>query len=316
MTDKLATSTADLRALLIAEGERLRPELHRYCARLMGSVIEGEDIVQDTLTKVLAVANHAPDPTTPRAWLFRVAHNRAMDVLRSRAVRATEPIDMAFDLADQDVLDPEEKIIRDEAIAMAVSRFADLPARQRAVVVLKDVLGESLADIAVLLELSVDAVKANLARGRSGLREINRVAEARPANQPVSDAVARYIALFNRGDWSSLRVLLADDVRLNQATHPPRKGAANVGMFFSTYAKIEGVWLRPGRLEGREVIAVFEGRAAPRPAYIMWLEWADGQITSIRDYRYTRYILEGAKLELLPEAPGPAYIGHTVVSRP
>lgn len=304
MTDELATSTADLRALLIAEGERLRPELHRYCARLMGSVIEGEDIVQDTLTKVLTVADHAPDLTTPRAWLFRVAHNRAMDVLRSRVVRATEPINMAFDLADQDVLDPEEQIMRNEAIAMAVSRFADLPVRQRAVVVLKDVLGESLAEIAVLLDLSVDAVKAHLARGRLGLREINRVVEARPVNPPVSDAVARYVALFNRRDWSSLRALLADDVRLNQATHSPRKGAANVGMFFGTYAKIDGIWLRPARLEEREIIAVFEGRAAPRPAYIMWLEWADGQIAFIRDYRYTRYILDGAALELLPEAQG------------
>jgi RNA polymerase sigma-70 factor (ECF subfamily) len=270
----------------------------------MGSVIEGEDIVQDTLTKVLTVAENAPDLTTPRGWLFRVAHNRAMDVLRSRAVRATEPIDMAFNLADQDVLDPEEQIMRDEAIAMAVSRFADLPVRQRAVVVLKDVLGESLADIAALLDLSVDAVKAHLARGRSGLREISRIAEARPVDPPVSDDVARYVALFNRRDWSSLRALLADDVRLNQATHPPRKGAANVGMFFGTYAKIDGVWLQPARLEGREVIAVFEGRAAARLAYIMWLEWVDGQITSIRDYRYTRYILDGADLELLPEPPG------------
>ncbi len=302
MTSDPATSISDLRAVLVAEAEFLRPELHRYCARLLGSVIDGEDVVQDTLAKVLTLLDDLPKLSTPRAWLFRVAHNRALDVLRSRAVRAAESIDAAYDLADESALDPEEQFLRQEAIETAVSRFADLPIRQRAVVVLKDVLGEPLSDIAILLELSVDAVKAHLSRGRAALRAINRNADVQRDARPASDDIARYVALFNRRDWSSLRALLADDVRLNQATYPPRRGAADVGMFFSTYAKIDGVWLQPARLEGREVVAVFERRGDPRPAYFMWLEWMDGQITTIRDYRYVRYVREGAEVELLPKA--------------
>ena len=114
--------------------------------------------------------------------------------------------------------------------------------------------------------------------------------------------MARYVALFNQRDWDGLRALLADDVKLNQSTHPLRVGRADVGMFFTIYAKIDGVWLAPGWLEGREVIAVFEDRADPKPSYVMWLEWRDGRISFIRDYRYVRYVLADAELTLAPDA--------------
>ena len=73
-------------------------------------------------------------------------------------------------------------------------------------------------------------------------------------------------------------------------------------MFFTIYAKIDGVWLAPAWLEGREVIAVFEDRADPKPSYMMWLEWRDGRISFIRDYRYVRYVTADAELTLAPEA--------------
>jgi hypothetical protein len=110
--------------------------------------------------------------------------------------------------------------------------------------------------------------------------------------------VARYVALFNRQDWDGLRALLADDVKLNQATYPLRIGRADVGMFFSIYAKMDGVWLAAAWLDDREVIAVFESRDDPKPTYLMWLEWRDGQISLIRDYRYVRYVAAEAELVL------------------
>ena len=75
-------------------------------------------------------------------------------------------------------------------------------------------------------------------------------------------------------------------------------------MFFTLYAKIDRVSLAPAWLEGREVIAVFEDRADPKPSYIMWLEWRDGRISFIRDYRYVRYVTADAELTLAPE-PSP-----------
>ncbi len=293
---------ADRRAELLALAGELRPELHRYCSRLMGSVIEGEDVVQDTLAKAFIALDGLSETPPLRAWLFRVAHNRALDLLRSKAVRASEPIEAAQNVIDEANPDPLEGLMRQEAVRTAVSRFAELPILQRSVLILKDILDEPLADIALLLDLTVDSVKAHLARGRARLREINGKASQFPEIKPPSTAVARYVALFNQRDWDGLRALLADDVKLNQSTHPVRVGSADVGMFFSIYAKIDGVWLAPARLEGREVIAVFENRLDARPSYFMWLEWRGDEITFIRDYKYVRYVMADAELTFAPDA--------------
>ena len=302
MSVERISAHGDHRARLLALADELRPELHRYCARLMGSVIEGEDVVQDTLVRAFVALPDLQEAPPLRAWLFRIAHNRALDLLRSRAVRKAEPIDAASDVADSASPDPVEMLMRREAVNTAVSRFAELPTLQRSVVILKDVLDESLIEIAGLLDLTVDAVKGHLARGRARLRQINEQAGPPPEARPASAAVTRYAELFNQRDWDSLRALLADDVKLNQSSHPPRIGRADAGLFFTIYAKSEGVWLAPAWLEGREVIAVFEDRADPKPSYMMWLEWRDGRISFIRDYRHVRYVAADAELVLAPEA--------------
>ncbi|HLZ84503.1 MAG TPA: sigma-70 family RNA polymerase sigma factor [Caulobacteraceae bacterium] len=301
MTEGDASPTPDRRAGLLALAGELRPELHRYCARLMGSVIDGEDVVQDALVRALAALQDLEETPPLRPWLFRIAHNRALDLLRGRAVRRAEPIEAASEVADPANPDPVEVLMRQEAVKTAVSRFVELPTLQRSVVILKDVLGEPLIDIAALLDLTVDAVKGHLARGRARLREIN--AQPRPLAQarPASAAVARYVALFNQRDWDGLRALLADDVKLDQSSYPLRVGRADVGLFFTLYAEIAGVRLAPAWLEGREVIAVFEDRADPKPGYIMWLEWRGGRISFIHDYRHVPYVAADAELTLAPE---------------
>jgi RNA polymerase sigma factor (sigma-70 family) len=267
----------------------------------MGSVIDGEDVVQDTLARALVALDEIKDMPQLRPWLFRIAHNRALDLLRSRAVRRAEPIEAASDVADEASADPMETLMRQEAVETAVSRFAELPLMQRSVVILKDVLDESLKDIADLLDLTVDAVKAHLARGRARLAEINAQATTLAAARPVSEAVARYVAMFNTQNWEGLRALLADDVKLHQSTYPVRLGSAEVGRFFTIYAAFRGVRLQPAWVEGREVIAVFEPGAGATPSYFMWLEWKDGRISFIHDYRYSRYIVDEAKLLLAPD---------------
>ncbi|MES2070560.1 MAG: sigma-70 family RNA polymerase sigma factor [Pseudomonadota bacterium] len=313
MSTGLPSPNENRRAEILAVAGQLRPELHRYCARLMGSVIDGEDVVQDTLVRAFEALQDLDQTTPLRPWLFRIAHNRALDLLRSRAVRKAEPLAAAPDMIDPATPDPMEILMRQEAVKTAVSRFVELPLLQRSVVILKDVLDESLLEIAALLGLTVDAVKGHLARGRARLREINAQGGALPDGRPASDAVAHYAALFNQRDWDGLRALLADDVKLNQSTHPLRAGAADVGLFFTIYAKIDGVRLAPAWLEGREVIAVFEDPADPKPSYIMWLEWRDGRISFIRDYRYSRYVAADAELvlALVPQAKPPgAAAGH------
>jgi RNA polymerase sigma factor (sigma-70 family) len=293
-----SSSNPDRRAEFLALAGDLRGELHRYCARLTGSVIDGEDVVQDAFARALVALGEIEEMPQLRPWLFRIAHNRALDLLRSRTLRKAEPIEAASGVADESSADPMEVLMRQEAVETAVSRFAELPLPHRSVVILKDVLDESLKDIAELLDLTVDAVKAHLARGRARLREINAHAATLAEARPASAAVARYVALFNTQNWDGLRALLADDVKLHQSTYPMRVGAADVGMFFTIYAKFQGVRLAPAWVEGREVIAVYENGADEKPSYFMWLEWRGEQISFIRDYRYARYVVDGADLAL------------------
>ena len=302
MSTTQTPSSDERQAQLVALAAELRPELHRYCARLMGSVIEGEDVVQDTLVRALAAMPSLDEATPLRPWLFRIAHNRALDLLRGRVLRQTDSMESAADVADPAHLDPVEMLMRQQAVKTAVSRFAELPVLQRSVVILKDVLDESLTEIAALLDLTVDAVKGHLARGRARLREINATAVALPAAPTASAAVLRYVALFNQRDWDGLRALLADDVKLNQSSYPVRTGKADVGMFFTIYARSDAVWLAPAWLEGREVIAVFDDRADTKPSYVMWLEWRDDRVSYIHDYRHVRYVAADAELTIAADA--------------
>jgi hypothetical protein len=196
-------------------------------------------------------------------------------------------------------------MMRREAVETAVSRFVELPTMQRSVVILRDVLDQSLEEIAAMLDLTVNAVKAHLARGRVRLKTINAEAPAKSAPRPPSPAVARYVALFNQRNWDALREMLADDVRLVQSTYPLRAGAADVGMFFGIYSRGAPVRLAPAWLDGREVIAVYDDAAAVKPSYLMWVEWTNGRISFIRDYKYVRYVVDDAELILAPNTAPP-----------
>ncbi len=282
---------------LLALAAEVRPELHRYCSRLMGSIVDGEDVVQDTFVRALQALPELDEDTPLRPWIFRIAHNRALDLIRSRAIRMSEPLEAALEIVDAAGNDPVEMLMRQDVVKTAVTHFAELPILQRSAVILKDVLDESLLEIAELLDLSVDAVKGHLSRGRARLKEINARAQALPEALVPSAATSLYIRLFNQRDWDGLRALLAEDVRLNQSSYPLRVGRANVGLFFSIYARSPQVRLAPARLEGREVIAVFEDPESSKPSYMMWLEWRDGLISFIHDYRHVRYVVADAELE-------------------
>ena len=158
-------STAfDLERLLVA----MRPRLHRYCARMVGSVIDGEDVLQDALTKAVEAHASAGSVGNPEGWLFRIAHNTALDFLRRRnrqeALRGLAEVDM---IADQ--LDAVESR---QIAATSLRTFMRLPVAQRSSVILMDVLGCSLKEICQVMDCSLPAAKAALHRGRAQLREI------------------------------------------------------------------------------------------------------------------------------------------------
>ena len=287
--------TALSREQFLALVADVRPELHRYCARMTGSIADGEDIVQDTLLRAFDALRDVAEVPNLRPWLFRIARNRAIDHLRSYDHRMRNSLDDTDEPIATD--DPEDALARDEAVRAAVAWFVELPAAQRSCVILKDVLGHSIDEIADLTSLSVAAAKAALHRGRVRLREVQRRAAAEPA--PVrtgSLTTARYAALFNARDWDRVRAMLAEDVRLHVVDISKRAGKAEVGTYFTKYAGFAGWRLAPAWLDGREVLAVFQDEGAT-PAYFVELEVRGDQIAGIRDFRHVPYIAREARFE-------------------
>jgi len=274
----------------------VRPDLHRYCARMTGSVADGEDIVQDNLSRAyyaLSEMEHVPEL---RPWLFQIAHNRALDHLRRYERRMSEPLDRVLESALHGASDPEEQLAHEQARRAAISRFVELVPAQRSAVILKDVLGHSLAELAQLMSVSEPAAKALLHRGRERLKVLADTTPEEPkmAARAASPGIARYVALFNARDWDGVRALLAEDVRLDLVSRAQRSGR-EVASYVSNYAQVSDWHLVPGSLDGREIIVVFRNRNDARPSYFVELEFAGDQVKKIRDFRYVPYILAEAR---------------------
>jgi RNA polymerase sigma-70 factor (ECF subfamily) len=267
--------------------ESVRPELHRYCARLTGSVIEGEDIVQDALAKAFYALSLQAEVPALRPWLFRIAHNQAMDFLKSHGRKYTEVRDDWDDVASFEEK-PDAAIVR-----AALAHFLVLPVSQRSAVILKDVLGHSLEEAAETMGTTVLAVKGALVRGRARLLEAAR--EEVESSAALRADLERYASLFNARDWDAVRKLVREDCRLDLVSKSQRRGK-EVGMYFGNYEKAN-VALRVVRLEGRLALAAHPG-GADRPAYFILLEWQDGGIREIRDYRYVPYIVAEADFDI------------------
>src|SRR6201989_3237935 len=134
----------------------LRPKLHRYCARMTGSVIDGEDVLQDALIKAVEAFASAGPLRNPEGWLFRIAHNTALDFLRRRnrqqALHSGEEVDM--------IAAPAAPVVNRQIAGASLRTFMRLPVAQRSSVILMDVLGCSLQEACEVMDFSLPAVKA------------------------------------------------------------------------------------------------------------------------------------------------------------
>jgi len=279
----------------------LRPKLHRYCARMTGSVFDGEDAVQDTLLKALESFPGFDALDHPQAWLFRVAHNAVMDLLRARARHAATAQESEMD----DIADPATPLEDRFAASAALGAFMQLAPAQRSSVILMDVLGYSLQEVCAITDRTLPAVKATLHRGRTRLREVG--AEAFETERPkvtLSSAdrilLANYIERFNARDFDAVRDMLADEVRLDLVARTRMNGKAQVGNYLHNYAQARDWRLVLGVVEGRAAALVCSPDAEiARPMYFVLLRWDAERLAEIRDFRYARYVLDGADLQVL-----------------
>src|SRR5215469_13019795 len=170
----------------------LRPSLHRYCTRMTGSVMDGEDVVQEALFEAYRKLDKFDDSRPIKPWLFRIAHNRCIDFLRRRGVREEAEVVAAMPEAVQ----PAEPALGN---GKAVEHLViTLPPKERACVLLKDVFDYSLEEIAELVESTVGGVKSALNRARTKLAESSpEWKAARSASPELRRIMQLYIERFN-----------------------------------------------------------------------------------------------------------------------
>jgi RNA polymerase sigma-70 factor, ECF subfamily len=278
---------------------KLRPKLHRYCARMTGSAVDGEDIVQDALIKALAALPNVGVLDNPEGWLFRIAHNTALDFLRRRARGPMMQNDEALEmLAAPDSPDQDQEIA-----AMSLRTFMRLPALQRSAVILKDVLGHSLEEVASITGASEAAAKSALQRGRVRLREFAE--EPADVSLPMlSDGMrarlTTYVEGFKTGDFDTVRAMLADDVKLDLVAKLRRQGRSAVGEYYGAYAAAKQWAYAAGVVDGGAAMLVYDREISlGTPAYFVALDFEGDRVVSIHDFLYARYAMDSVDLSPL-----------------
>jgi len=292
--------------------EQHRRELMGYCYRMLGSTFEAEDAVQETLVRAWRGFERFEGRAALRSWLYRIATNACLDMLKGRERRA-RPMDLGParepDLAQLAALPeatwiqpvPDGRIVSDEgdpadvAVARETIRLAfvaalqHLPPRQRAVLILCEVLRWQAAEVAELLDSTVASVNSALQRARATLAASDAAAGGPmpPLDKSGRELLARYVQAFERYDMEALTALIHEDATQSM---PP------YDLWLSGRDDIFRWWLGPGAgCRGSRVIPTTAANGAPafgqyKPSdgadgYEPWalqvLELADGRIVEL-----------------------------------
>ncbi|MFH9863529.1 sigma-70 family RNA polymerase sigma factor [Streptomyces sp. NPDC017202] len=331
MSDSTAT-VEDLDARL----ERHRVELTGYCYRMLGSSFEAEDAVQNTLVRAWRSYDRFEGRSSLRSWLYRIATNVCLDMLSAGSKRA-RPMDLSEStplaraalsprpdhtwlepVPDARVLptveDPAEAAVAKESVRLAfVAALQQLPPKQRAVLILREVLAWRASEVAELLETSVASVNSALQRARATLAErADSAADAAvsdPLDEEQQKLLERYVAAFEGYDMSALTALLHEDAVM---TMPPfdlwLTGHDDIAGFMTTIGSAcEGSRLLPVQVNGLPGFAQYKPdpeRGGYTPWAVQVLEISDGRLTGFHFFLDTQrwFPLFGVPLHLEAES--------------
>jgi RNA polymerase sigma-70 factor (TIGR02960 family) len=267
--------------------EAHRRELHVHCYRILGSVQDAEDLVQETLLAAWRGLDGFEGRASPRSWLYSIATNRCLNALRDRGrrvhglapppvgapepprpTRLVEPIrlepypDVLLEGIADHTDDPEVRHQAREAIALAfVAALQRLPPRQRAVLVLRDVLGFRAREVAEMLEVSEASVTSALHRARAALDAVPAEDMPLPDSPAERAVVARFTDAFESGDVGAVVALLTADARLTMPPEPLEyQGPAAIAGFLSTVpagGRLDRFRLVPTRANGQPAFGCY-----------------------------------------------------------
>jgi len=295
--------------------EPYQRQLLVHCYRILGSFEDAEDMLQETLVRAWKHLYSFEGRSSVRAWLYKVATNASLDALDSRRVRGlprelyaaadpTQPLpppDLQANWVEplpdewidgQPDIYPEARYEVRESITLAfVAALQKLPGRQRAALLLCDVMGWSSSEAAEILDMTVAAVNSALQRARETLKQTGEKTSPAHANEHLAVLLARYVKAWETADSSALIAVLRDDIAL---TMPPLpiwfQGHASVqtfldGYLFKNFTPFR-VRLLPVRASGSPAFAVYQmGQdGIYRASALQILTIVDGQITDINDY--------------------------------
>jgi RNA polymerase sigma-70 factor, ECF subfamily len=299
MSDR--TSSTDQRLLLAAAQagderafrqlvEPYRHALEVHCYRMLGSAQDAEDLAQETLLRAWRALEQFEPRAQFQTWLYRIATNACLDELERRP-RRPEPVDPFPDAPIEEdaspTYDPAARYAIREGMELALLRaIQELPGRQRAVLIFRDVLGWTAPEVAELLDSTVASVNSALQRARATIdRHL-------PANRPSSagreerELLKRYVAAFETDDMDGLLTLLREDALLRMPPQRHLSGGSEIARFFyETVARgdLTRIRHRPTWANGRPAVTIEvedeDGTLVPHGISV--LEIDDGQIVGI-----------------------------------
>ena len=293
-----------------------RSELVAYCYRMLGSAFEAEDAVQESMVRAWRGMDRFEGRASLRSWLYRIATNVCLDMLGSSQRRA-RPMDLSEagspesmpaplpepvwlgPVPDSRVLpdgDPSDVAVARESVRLAfVAALQHLPARQRAVLILREVLSWSAAEVADLLDTTVASVNSALQRARATLStaQIAATDPLDPLDDDQQALLARYVDAFERYDMNALAELLHEDAVLSM---PPLdlwlRGTADIQAWMLGRGKgCRGSWLVPTAANGMPAFGQYrcgeETGGQPgrhEPWALIVLEITDGRIAGVSNF--------------------------------
>jgi RNA polymerase sigma-70 factor, ECF subfamily len=290
-----------------------RRELTGYCYRMLGSVFDAEDAVQETLVRAWRGIGDFEGRSALRSWLYRIATNVCLDQLSGRKRRALpmdlsgspwQPVESSLaarrpgtawvePILDRQVLpetdDPAERAVAKESVRLAfVAALQHLPPRQRAVLLLREVLRWKADEVAQLLDTTVASVNSALQRARATLAGLGGVPEPRPLDEDDRDLLARYLDAFERYDIDAFVQLLHDDATQHM---PPYemwlRGRDDIGAWMLGPGEgCRNSVVRAVEANGSPAVAQWrpDGRGGHTPWALHVLEVRDGRVAHISSF--------------------------------